>query len=85
VPRILEELPRHGHTYYLDVPKRENGQPKSKRVQHIGKNGELKYVDARRRGRPLHQKGDILRYEVWCTVCMDQGCDKCPPYTKDET
>jgi hypothetical protein len=84
MPRLLKELPREGHSYYLDVPTRDDGLPKSRRLHSVSKYGEV-YKGPRRTGRPLPLKRskEMLQYEVWCTICMDQGCDRCPPYSED--
>lgn len=29
--------------------------------------------DFKRKSRP-----DVLKYQVSCTICLDQGCDRCP-------
>src|SRR3954451_22191388 len=84
VPRQLQELPRLQYCYRLDTPKWDGDKPKSPRVQHIGKHGEITYKSQRRKGNRLKYKNDVVRPEVWCTICFDAGCDKCPPYTKDE-
>jgi hypothetical protein len=94
VPRELKQLPRWGYARLIDAPSRSgkpkpervwnsNKQGMSKR-----QNGNLDYRDVGRRPSPplwrpdfnvsKRRRGDIIRYDVSCTICLDQGCDHCP-------
>lgn len=83
MPRKLEHLPVLQYSYKLDTPAWRTDKPKSARTQHFGKHGEVTYNGKRQKGR-LRYKGDVVRSEVWCTICFDQGCDRCPPYKEDQ-
>src|SRR4051812_39086118 len=58
-------------------------------------NGNLDYKDVGRRPSPplwrpdfndklgKRRKGDIIRYDVSCTICLDMGCNQCPEVTEN--
>src|SRR3954467_12886344 len=58
-------------------------------------NGNLDYKYTGRRPTPSvwradfndklgkRRRGDIIRYDVSCTICLDMGCNQCPEVTEE--
>jgi hypothetical protein len=93
MPRELKQLPRWGYSDRLDTLTLKGNRPKKhQKIWNENKQGlaprqrgnlDYKYV-GRRPTPPVwrpdygRKKGDIIRYDVSCTICLDQGCDRCP-------
>jgi hypothetical protein len=75
MPRLLDELPRWGHVYYLDMPRRDGGTKKDMLVPGTYKDGE-EYMHPR--WKPKRRFHPMTTYNVICTACLDAGCDRCP-------
>jgi hypothetical protein len=87
MPRELKQLPKWGYADLLNGVQWD-GKPKTGKVWDDGKmgmndrkNGNLDYKGIGRREparKPFIRRGDIIRYDVSCTICLDEGCDHCP-------
>jgi hypothetical protein len=93
MPRELKQLPKWGYATLLNAPTIK-GRVKTDKVWDDGKmgmnhrkNGNLDYKGVGRRQpvrKPFIRRGDIIRYDVSCTVCLDMGCDKCPTIQEEK-
>jgi len=75
MPRLLEELPKWGYTYYLNLPKMDGTPKLDILVPGTAKDGE-EYMS--KRHNPKRRLHPMTTYNVLCTSCFDAGCDKCP-------